>query len=190
MNRLDTKNWTPTPDELSRDLAERVADVASRVDVLLLMDQVELPDKQAWRERAEAPPDELDQAERRADTAAGAGTPERADAPAMAPDAGADAHTDRLDVPAQAAGAHDADAPTASGTAASGTAAPGTPDVNAGPDAGPDGPDAGLVPRAEAEEIRRTWREVGFAAVHVASAPGSYRGLEVTILTADFGVRG
>jgi len=45
-------------------------------------------------------------------------------------------------------------------------------------------------PEHRANMLQRTWREVGFAAVHVASAPGSYRGLEVTILTADFGVRG
>jgi uncharacterized protein YkwD len=34
-----------------------------------------------------------------------------------------------------------------------------------------------------------SWREVGLAAVHVRSAPGSYGGREVTIVTADFGVR-
>jgi uncharacterized protein YkwD len=33
------------------------------------------------------------------------------------------------------------------------------------------------------------WREIGLGAVHVASAPGMYGGREVTILTADFGVR-
>jgi uncharacterized protein YkwD len=33
------------------------------------------------------------------------------------------------------------------------------------------------------------WREIGLAAVHVSSAPGSYGGREVTIVTADFGVR-
>ena len=33
------------------------------------------------------------------------------------------------------------------------------------------------------------WREIGLAAVHVHSAPGSYGGREVTIVTADFGVR-
>ena len=33
------------------------------------------------------------------------------------------------------------------------------------------------------------WREIGLAAVHVASAPGTYGGREVTIVTADFGVR-
>ena len=33
------------------------------------------------------------------------------------------------------------------------------------------------------------WREIGLSAVHAASAPGVYRGLEVTVITADFGVR-
>jgi rfaE bifunctional protein kinase chain/domain len=44
LNRLDTKNWTPTPAELQRDLAARVGELARRVDVLVLMDQVELPE--------------------------------------------------------------------------------------------------------------------------------------------------
>ena len=34
------------------------------------------------------------------------------------------------------------------------------------------------------------WRDVGISALHVTAAPGFYRGLEVTIVTADFGVRG
>jgi rfaE bifunctional protein kinase chain/domain len=42
LNRLDTKNWTPTPAELQRDLAGRVIELSRRVDVLLLLDQVEL----------------------------------------------------------------------------------------------------------------------------------------------------
>src|SRR5262245_27134672 len=33
------------------------------------------------------------------------------------------------------------------------------------------------------------WREIGLAAVHVPSAPGTFGGREVTIVTADFGVR-
>ncbi len=44
LNRLDTKNWTPTPDDLQRDLADRVTELAKRVDVLLVLDQVELPE--------------------------------------------------------------------------------------------------------------------------------------------------
>ena len=45
------------------------------------------------------------------------------------------------------------------------------------------------------EELRRKimltarWREVGLSAVHVPSAPGTFGGREVTIVTADFGVR-
>ena len=44
LNRLDSKNWTPTPAELQRDLADRVAALAEHVDALLLLDQVELPE--------------------------------------------------------------------------------------------------------------------------------------------------
>jgi uncharacterized protein YkwD len=33
------------------------------------------------------------------------------------------------------------------------------------------------------------WREIGISAVHVAAAPGTYAGREVTIVTTDFGVR-
>ena len=33
------------------------------------------------------------------------------------------------------------------------------------------------------------WREVGIGGVHALAAPGVYEGLDVTILTADFGVR-
>jgi uncharacterized protein YkwD len=34
-----------------------------------------------------------------------------------------------------------------------------------------------------------SWREIGLGAVHALGAPGVYQGLDVTILTADFGVR-
>jgi len=34
-----------------------------------------------------------------------------------------------------------------------------------------------------------SWAEVGVGAVHAAGAPGVYGGLDVTIVTADFGVR-
>jgi rfaE bifunctional protein kinase chain/domain len=44
LNRLDTKNWTPTPEDLGRDLARRVLTLADRVDALLLLDQVERPE--------------------------------------------------------------------------------------------------------------------------------------------------
>jgi uncharacterized protein YkwD len=33
------------------------------------------------------------------------------------------------------------------------------------------------------------WREIGVSAVHAATAPGTYGGREVTIVTTDFGVR-
>ena len=33
------------------------------------------------------------------------------------------------------------------------------------------------------------WREIGLSAVHTASAPRAFDGLEVTIVTADFGAR-
>jgi uncharacterized protein YkwD len=33
------------------------------------------------------------------------------------------------------------------------------------------------------------WREIGVSAVHVSSAPGTFHGLGVTIVTTDFGVR-
>jgi uncharacterized protein YkwD len=59
-------------------------------------------------------------------------------------------------------------------------------------------------PRLDAEQAFATWvanpihrrtllnprfRDVGLAAVHASSAPGVFRRREVTILTADFGVR-
>ena len=34
------------------------------------------------------------------------------------------------------------------------------------------------------------WREVGLSALHVSSAPGTFNGLEVTLMAADFGARG
>jgi uncharacterized protein YkwD len=37
--------------------------------------------------------------------------------------------------------------------------------------------------------LSRDWREIGLSAVHAAHAPGVYGGSEVTIVTADFGVR-
>lgn len=33
------------------------------------------------------------------------------------------------------------------------------------------------------------WREIGVSAVHAVGAPGVYRGLDVVIVTTDFGVR-
>jgi uncharacterized protein YkwD len=37
--------------------------------------------------------------------------------------------------------------------------------------------------------LRPSWREIGLGAVHALAAPGVYEGLDVTIITADFGVR-
>jgi bifunctional ADP-heptose synthase (sugar kinase/adenylyltransferase) len=44
LNRLDSKNWSPTPEDLQRELADRVRALAGRVDVLLLLDQVDRPE--------------------------------------------------------------------------------------------------------------------------------------------------
>jgi rfaE bifunctional protein kinase chain/domain len=44
LNRLDSKNWSPTPTPLQRDLAGRIATLAAQVDALLLLDQVEVPE--------------------------------------------------------------------------------------------------------------------------------------------------
>jgi uncharacterized protein YkwD len=44
-------------------------------------------------------------------------------------------------------------------------------------------------PEHRANLLDHGWREIGLSAVHVASAPGVYGGHEVTIVTADFGVR-
>ena len=37
--------------------------------------------------------------------------------------------------------------------------------------------------------LRAAWREVGLGGVRPVAPPGVYQGLDVTILTADFGVR-
>ncbi len=44
LNRLDTKNWTPTPDSLQSTLAASVSALAPRVDAVVLMDQVDEPE--------------------------------------------------------------------------------------------------------------------------------------------------
>ncbi len=41
LNRLDSKNWTPTPDAVQQKLAQAVAELAPRVDALILLDQVD-----------------------------------------------------------------------------------------------------------------------------------------------------
>jgi len=44
-------------------------------------------------------------------------------------------------------------------------------------------------PEHRANLLTARWREIGVSAVHVIAAPGTYRGLDVTIVTTDFGVR-
>jgi uncharacterized protein YkwD len=44
-------------------------------------------------------------------------------------------------------------------------------------------------PEHRANLMNPRWREIGVSAVHVAHAPGVYHGLDVTIVTTDFGVR-
>jgi uncharacterized protein YkwD len=44
-------------------------------------------------------------------------------------------------------------------------------------------------PEHRANILTARWREIGVSAVHLATAPGTYRGREVTIITTDFGVR-
>ena len=44
-------------------------------------------------------------------------------------------------------------------------------------------------PEHRANLLNPSWREVGLSAVHSDSAPGTYHGLGVTIVTADFGTR-
>jgi rfaE bifunctional protein kinase chain/domain len=73
LNRLDSKNWSPTPLDLQRELASRLRDVSSRVDALLLLDQVDLPEtgvvtdlvKNAVAGAAQANPDLLIMADSR-----------------------------------------------------------------------------------------------------------------------------
>jgi uncharacterized protein YkwD len=44
-------------------------------------------------------------------------------------------------------------------------------------------------PEHRANILDPRWRDVGISAIHVAAAPGAFRGLTVTIITTDFGVR-
>jgi uncharacterized protein YkwD len=44
-------------------------------------------------------------------------------------------------------------------------------------------------PEHRANLLNPHWREIGVSAVHVARAPGVYQGLDVTIVTTDFGDR-
>jgi bifunctional ADP-heptose synthase (sugar kinase/adenylyltransferase) len=44
LNRLDSKNWTPTPALVQGRLIDSVARLAPKVDTMILMDQVDLPE--------------------------------------------------------------------------------------------------------------------------------------------------
>ena len=44
-------------------------------------------------------------------------------------------------------------------------------------------------PEHRANILTARWREIGISAEHFAAAPGTYKGLEVTIITTDFGFR-
>lgn len=44
LNRLDTKNWTATPEALQLRIAEAVRALATQVDALILLDQVDIPE--------------------------------------------------------------------------------------------------------------------------------------------------
>ncbi len=44
LNRLDSKNWTPTPLEVTDEMARRLREVIDRVDAVILLDQVDLPE--------------------------------------------------------------------------------------------------------------------------------------------------
>ena len=44
-------------------------------------------------------------------------------------------------------------------------------------------------PEHRANLLSKRWREIGLSAIHVQAAPGAFQGLDVTIVTADFGVR-
>jgi bifunctional ADP-heptose synthase (sugar kinase/adenylyltransferase) len=44
LNRLDSKNWHPTPQPLQNQLGEAVRNLAKKVDAVIVLDQVEQPD--------------------------------------------------------------------------------------------------------------------------------------------------
>jgi uncharacterized protein YkwD len=44
-------------------------------------------------------------------------------------------------------------------------------------------------PEHRANILSPSWREIGVSALHVDAAPGTFQGLDVTIVTTDFGVR-
>ena len=44
LNRLDSKNWSPTPMSVRRQLRDSLNDVATRTDAIILLDQVDVPE--------------------------------------------------------------------------------------------------------------------------------------------------
>jgi uncharacterized protein YkwD len=44
-------------------------------------------------------------------------------------------------------------------------------------------------PKHRENLLRRSWLEVGVSAVHAVAAPGVFQGLDVTVVTFDFGRR-
>lgn len=44
LSRLDSKNWTPTPEALSHEIRDRVAALLPAVDAAIVMEQVDLPE--------------------------------------------------------------------------------------------------------------------------------------------------
>jgi rfaE bifunctional protein kinase chain/domain len=44
LNRLDTKNWTPTPEHLQERVVEAVQKLGAHVDAMILLDQVDIPE--------------------------------------------------------------------------------------------------------------------------------------------------
>jgi bifunctional ADP-heptose synthase (sugar kinase/adenylyltransferase) len=44
LSRLDSKNWSPTPEGLSAELAQHVKELLPRVDAAIIMEQVDLPE--------------------------------------------------------------------------------------------------------------------------------------------------
>jgi rfaE bifunctional protein kinase chain/domain len=44
LNRLDTKNWSPTPGSLQKQIISAIHSIATKVDAIILMDQVSIPE--------------------------------------------------------------------------------------------------------------------------------------------------
>ena len=44
LNRLDSKNWSPTPDSLKERLSNEFAEIARSIDAVIVLDQVDIPE--------------------------------------------------------------------------------------------------------------------------------------------------